>query len=81
MEKLYTVSKIRLGVDCSSDHELLIAKFKLKLKIGKNTRLFRFDLNQITYDYIVEVTNKFKGLDLVECPKNYGWRFLTLHRM
>ena len=52
--------------DCGSDHEPLIAKFRLKLnKIGKTTRPFRYDLNQITYDYTVEVTNRFKGLDLI----------------
>ena len=58
MEKLYTVIKTRQGVDCGSDHELLIAKFRLKLKkVGKNTRPFRYDLNQIPYDYTVEVGN------------------------
>ena len=52
MEKLYTVSKSRLGADCGSDHELLIAKFRLKLKkVGKTTRSFRYDLNKIPYDY------------------------------
>ena len=57
--------KTRLGADCGSDHELLIAKFRLKLKkVGKTTRPFRYDLNQIPYNYTVEVTNKFKGLDL-----------------
>ena len=82
MEKLYTVSKSRLGADCGSDHELLIAKFRLKLKkVGKTTRSFRYDLNKIPYDYIVEVTNRFKGLDLVECLKNYGWSFVTLYRI
>ena len=65
----------------SSDHELLIAKFRLKLKkVGKNTRPFRYDLNQIPYDYTVEVTNRFKGLDLIECLKNYGQKFVTLCR-
>ena len=65
MEKLYTVRKTRLGTDCGSDQELLIAKFRLKLKkLGKTTRPFRHDLNQISYDYTVEVTNRFKGLDL-----------------
>ena len=63
----------------SSDHELLIAKFRLKLKkVGKDTRPFKYDLNQIPYDYTVEVTNIFKGLDLKECLMNYGWRFMTL---
>ena len=73
MEKLYIVSKTRLGADCGSDHELLIAKFIVKLKkVGKTTRPFRYDLDQIPYDYAVEVKNKFKGLDLIECLKNYG---------
>ena len=49
-------------------------------KVGKTTTPFRYDLNQIRYDYIVEVTNRFKVLDLIECPKNYGWRFVTLYR-
>ena len=60
-------AKTRLGADYGSDHELLIAKFRLKLKkIGKTTRPLRYDLNQIPYDYIVEVTNRFKGLDLID---------------
>ena len=64
-----------------SDCELLIAKFRLKLKkVGKTTRPFRYDLNQIPYNYTVEVTNRFKGLNLIECLKNYGWRFVTLYR-
>ena len=62
MEKLYTVSKNKLGADCGSDHELLIAKFRLKSKkVGKTTRPFRYDLNQIPYDYTVEVRNRFKA--------------------
>ena len=57
------------------------AKFRFKLKkVGKNTRLFRYYLNQILYDYKVEMTNRFKGLDLIECLKNYGQRFVTLYR-
>ena len=65
MEKLYTVSKNKTGADCGSDHELLIAKLRLKLKkVGKTTRPFRYDLNHIPYDYTVEVRNRFKGLDL-----------------
>ena len=74
-------AKTRLGADCGSDHELLIVKFRLKLKkVEKTTRPFRYDLNQITYDYTVEVRNRLKGLDLIECLKNYGWRFVTLYR-
>ena len=81
MEKLYTVSKARPGADCGSDRELLIAKFRLKLKkVGKTTRPFRYDLNQIPYDYTVQVTTRFKGLDLIECLKNYGRSFVTLYR-
>ena len=68
-------------VSCGSDNELLVAEFTLKLeKVGKTTRPFRYDLNQILYDYTVEVTNRFKGLDLIECLKNYGWSFMTLYR-
>ena len=71
----------RLGADCGSDHELLIAKFRLKLKkVRKTTRPFRYDLNQIPYDYTVEMTNRFKGLSLIECLKYYGQKFVTLHR-
>ena len=64
MEKLYTVSKNK--ADSGSDHECLIAKFRLKLKkVGKTSRPFRYDLNQIPYNYTVEVKNRFKGLDLI----------------
>ena len=74
-------AKTRPGADCGSDHELLIAKFRFKLKnIGKTIRRFRYDLNQIPYDYTVEVRNRFKGLDLIECLMNYGRRFMTLYR-
>ena len=74
-------AKSRLRADCGSGHELLIAKFRLKLKkVGKTTRPFRYGLNQIPYDYTVEVRNRFKGLDLIECLMNYGWRFMTLYR-
>ena len=58
-----------------------IAKFRLKLKkVGKTTRPFRYDLNQVPYSYTVEVRNRFKGLDLIECLMNYRWRFMTLYR-
>ena len=81
MDKLYSVSKTRLGADCGSDHELLIAKFRLKLKkVGKTTRHFRYDLNQICYDYTVEVGNRLKRPYLIECLKNYEWRSVTLYR-
>ena len=74
-------TKTRPGADCGSDYELLIAKFRLKLnKVGKTTRPFRYNLNQIPYDYTVEVRNRFKGLDLIECLMNYGMRFVTLYR-
>ena len=60
-------AKTRPGADYGSDHALLIAKFRLKLKkVGKTTRLFRYDLNQIPYNHTVEMTNRFKGLDLVD---------------
>ena len=74
-------AKTRPGTDCGLDHELLIAKFTIKLKkVGKPTRPFMYDLNQIPYDYTVEVRNRFKGLDLIECLMNYGQRFMTLYR-
>ena len=69
------------SADCGSDHELLMAKFRLKLKkVGKTSRPFMYDLKQIPYDYTVEVTNRFKELDLIECLKNCGPRFMTLYR-
>ena len=82
MEKLSIQStKTRLGADCGSDHELLIAKFRLQLKkVEKTTRPFWYDLNQIPYDYTVEVTNRFKGSDLIECLTSYGQRYITLYR-
>ena len=65
-EALYSQQKKRPRADCGSDHELLIVKFRLKLKkIGKTTRPFRYDLNQIPYNYTMEVRNRFKGLDLI----------------
>ena len=66
MENLYT-AKIRPGAHCGSNHELLIAKFRLKLKkVGKTTRPYRYDLNHIPYNYTVEATNRFKGLYLID---------------
>ena len=75
MEKVYTVrKKTRPGADCGSDHELLIAKFRLILKkVGKTTRPFRYDLNQTPYDYTVEVRNRFKGLDLIDRVPDELW--------
>ena len=77
MEKFYTVSKKtkrRPGADCGSDREILIAKFRLKLKkVGKTTRPFRYDLNQIPYNYTMEVTNRFKGLDLIDRMPEERW--------
>ena len=71
----------------NQDWELTVAQITSSLlpnsdlkKVGKTTRPFRYDLNQIPYDYSVEVTNKLKGLDMIECQKNYGWRFVTLYR-
>ena len=67
-------TKTRSGADCGSDHELLVAKFRLKLKkVGKTTRPFRYDLNQIPYDYTVEVRNRFKGLDLIDRVPDELW--------
>ena len=75
-------AKTRPGADCGSDHKLLIAKFRLKLKkVRKTTRSFRYDLNQIPYDYTVEVRNRFKGLDLIDRVPDELWkRFMTLYR-
>ena len=67
-------AKTRPGADCGSDHKLLIAKFRLKLnEVEKTTRPFRYDLNQIPYDYTVEVTNRFKGLDLIDRVPDELW--------
>ena len=77
MEKLYTVNKTRPGADCGSNHELLIIKFRLKLKkLAKTARPFRYDLNQIPYDYTVEGRNRFKGLDLRDRVPDELWNEL-----
>ena len=74
MDNSIQSAKARLGADSSSDHELLIAKFRLELKkVGKTTRPFRYDLNQIPYKYTVEVGNKFKGLDLIDRVPEERW--------
>ena len=74
MEKLYTVTRTRPRADCGSDHDLLITKFRLKLKkAGKSTSTFRYDLNHISYDYTVEVRNRFKELDLIDRMPNELW--------
>ena len=71
---IFFAAKTRPGADCGSDHELLIAKFRLKLKkVGKITRPFRYDLDQICYNYTVEVRNRFKGLDLIHRVPEELW--------
>ena len=73
-EALYSQKKTRPGADCGSDHDLLIAKFRLKLKkVGKTTRPFRCELNQIHYGYTVKVTNRLKGLDLIDRMPEELW--------
>ena len=81
MEKFYTVSENKTRSWLWLKSWTPYCQFRLKLKkVGKTTRWFRYDLNQVTYAYTVEVTNRFKGLDLIECLKNYGQRFVTLYR-
>ena len=76
-EALYSQQKIRPGADYGSDHELLIAKFRLKLKkVGKTARLSRYELNQSLYDCTVEVTNRFKGLNLVDRVPEELWTYV-----
>ena len=73
MEKLYTV-RTRPRADCGLDHQVLIAKYRLKFKkVGKTNRQFRYDLNQIPYDYTVKVTERFKGLDLIDRVPEELW--------
>ena len=73
-EALYSQQKQDLGADCGSDHDLLIAEFRLKLKkAGESTRPFRFDLNQIPYNHTMKVTNRFKGLDLIDRVPDALW--------
>ena len=79
-EALYS-HKTGLGADCGSDHELLILKFRLKLKkVGKTTRPYMYDLNQIPYDYTVEVRNRFKGLDLIDTVPDELWIPVSVYR-
>ena len=74
-------TKTRPGVDCGSNHELLIVKFRIKFdKVGKTTRTYKYDLNKIPYDYTVEMTNRFKRVDLVDCLKDYRQKFITFYR-
>ena len=81
MEKLFTVSKNKSSSWLWLRSWTPYTKFRLELnKVGKTTRPFRYDLNRIPYDYTVEVSNRFKGLDLIECLKNYELRFVTLYR-
>ena len=80
-EALHSQQKQDQEQTVAQDHDLLIAKFRLKLKkVEKTTRPFRYDQNLIPYDYTVEVRNRFKGLDLIECLMNYSWRYMTLYR-
>ena len=80
-EALYSQQKQDWELTVAQIMNSLLPKFRLKLKkVGKTTRPFRYDLNQIPYDYKVEVRNRFKGLDLIECLMNYGMGFMTLYR-
>ena len=80
-EALYSQQKQDQELTVAQTMNSLLPNSDLKLKkAGKTTRPFRYDLNQIPYDYTVEVRNRFKGIDLIECLMNYGWRFMTLYR-
>ena len=79
MRSSIQLAKTRPGADYGSDHQLLTARFRLKLKKAME-KPFRYDLNQIPYDYTMEVTSRFKGIDVIEYLKNYGWRFVTSYR-
>ena len=78
-EALYSQQKQDLELSVAQIMSSLLPNSDWK-KVGKTTRPFRYDLSQIPYDYTVEMTNRFKGLDLIKCLKNYGWRFMTLYR-
>ena len=78
-EALYSQQKQDQELTVAQIMNSLLPNSNLK-KAGKTTRPFRYDLNQIPYDYILEVRNRFKGLDLIECLMNYGWRFIALYR-
>ena len=78
-EALYTQQKLDWELTVAQIMNSLLSNSDLK-KVGKTTRPFRYDLNQIPYDYTVEMTNRFKRLELIECLMNYGWRFVTLYR-
>ena len=77
-EALYSHQKQDLKLTVAQIMNFLLPNSDLK-KVGKTSRPFRYDLNEIPYDYLVEVTNRFKRLDLIECLKNYGWRFIKLY--
>ena len=80
-EALYSQEKTTLGSDCGSDREILTVKFRLKLKkVGKTTRSYMYDLNQIPYDYTVEVRNRFKGLDLIDTVPDELWIPVSVYR-
>ena len=80
-EALYSQQKQDWELTVAQIINSLIARFRLKLKkVEKTTRPFRYDLNQTPNDYTMEMINRFKGLDLIECLKNYRWRFITLYR-